>query len=338
MQTPYQLCSERNLDEHYSQQIIPFWQQSVVTGTFDSDDGIQIAYAYCVCSNAKGTIVLSPGRTEGYLKYQELMFDLYQNGFSVFIIDHRGQGLSGRLIKHPQKGYVDDFQHYVDDFHYFYHHVVIKHANSPLFLLGHSMGATIATLYIQQNPIDFVAAAMSAPLYGFRPGPLPIFAAKAVTRVLIGIKALLGRSTDYFLGQCDYNRMPFEENQLTHCKPRYVRFREQFDQNGAMRLGGITYHWLSTSLRALNRLFDQLSSIKTPLLIIQSCDDAIVSQSEQNRFYKLLNAIGECKKVELHGSKHEVFFETDLMRTTAVTATLDFFLTHLPLVNTDLDE
>lgn len=328
MKTPYKLTSEKDLKQTFNDVITPFWHNVMVQESFNSDDNVRINYCYCICPGAKATIVLSPGRTESYMKYQEFIYDLYQNGFSVFAIDHRGQGLSGRLIDHPQKGYVDDFQHYVDDFHYFYHHIVVKHANAPLCMVGHSMGGAIGTLYLQQNPDDFVAVAMSAPLYGFRPGPLPMFISKWAIRGMIGLKSILRRSKDYFWGQMDYVPVPFEENLLTHCRARYEQFRHQYNTVAELRLGGITFHWLATSLRAMERLFANISRVKTPLLLIQSCDDEIVNQNEQNRFYQKLERLGNCptlKKIELHGAKHEVFFETDLMRTRAMHTLIEFF-------------
>jgi lysophospholipase len=325
MASSYKLSSESNLSCQYVEHISPFWHQHVQQGCFNTDDGTPIAFAYCICPNAKSTIVLSPGRTEAYLKYQELAYDLYHNGYSIFIIDHRGQGLSGRLIDNPHKGYVDDFQHYIDDLHYFYHHIVKQKANAPICLLGHSMGATIATLYLQQYPDDFVAAAMSAPLYGFNSGKLPLFIAKPLTQIALTVQMLRGRTSEYFWGQHDYFGTPFEHNMLTHCKPRYHQFRHQYELQSALRLGGITFHWMATTLRALKHLFANIDHIKTPMLMIQSCDDEVVSLSAQARFYKKLQKVGECQKVELHGAKHEVFFETDAMRCRAISSTLTFF-------------
>lgn len=328
MKTPYKLTCEAGLSESFEQKIEPFWQEHVVQACFDSDDNIRIHYCYCLHPQAKATIVLSPGRTESYMKYQEFIFDLFQNGFSVFAIDHRGQGLSDRLIEHPQKGYVDDFQHYVDDLHYFYHHVVTKRSPGPFCLVGHSMGGAIATLYLEQNPEDFVAAAMSAPLYGFRPGPLPLVISKWLIRGLIAIKSIFRRSKDYFYGQMDYVPLPFEENELTHSRPRYEHFRNQYNGQAELRLGGITFHWLSTSLRAMEHLFNNIHKLKTPMLLIQSCDDPIVNQNEQTRFFKKLEKLGNCsdlRKVELHGARHEVFFESDLMRTRAMHNLIEFF-------------
>jgi pimeloyl-ACP methyl ester carboxylesterase len=36
-------------------------------------------------------------------------------GFDVLIIDHRGQGLSGRMLSDTHRGHVDNFSDYVDD-------------------------------------------------------------------------------------------------------------------------------------------------------------------------------------------------------------------------------
>ncbi|MGL5047826.1 MAG: serine aminopeptidase domain-containing protein, partial [Shewanella sp.] len=73
-----------------------FWQ-SVVQDTLATADGVMLAYMMVKHPQAHTAIVLSTGRVESYLKYQELIFDLYQQGYSVYAIDHRGQGGSDRM-------------------------------------------------------------------------------------------------------------------------------------------------------------------------------------------------------------------------------------------------
>ncbi len=325
MPKPYQLSSARRLTEHYSQRILPFWQNSVIESHFTTKDGISIAYAYTLCPDAKATIVISPGRTEGYLKYQELIFDLHRQNYAVFIIDHRGQGLSDQLIDHPQKGYVADFQDYVDDLIDFYDHIVAAKAQGQRLLLGHSMGCTIATLYLQQRPEDFAAATMSAPMYGFNPGKLPMLIAKPLIRLVIWWKKRANTSSDYFFNQQDYHWVPFEQNQLTHCEIRYHQFRQQNEQIPALQLGGITFQWLSTSLSAIEQLYANLDKIKTPLLVLQAGDDEVVNLDAQDQFCNKMQAAERCEKRVLTGARHEVFFEVDPIRTQAISSMLDFF-------------
>ena len=45
----------------------------------------QLAYAYAIPQDAKAAITLVNGRIECYLKYKELAFDFYQQGFAVFL-------------------------------------------------------------------------------------------------------------------------------------------------------------------------------------------------------------------------------------------------------------
>ena len=90
------------------------WEQGDFS-FFSGVDQIRINYATFIHHEIKASIVLVTGRTESYLKYQELAFDLHQQGYNIFIIDHRGQGLSERLLKDNQKGYVKNFDDYAHD-------------------------------------------------------------------------------------------------------------------------------------------------------------------------------------------------------------------------------
>ena len=47
-------------------------------------------------SPSRGTVVLSPGRTEPIEKYYEVIADFLERGFVVLAHDWRGQGLSAR--------------------------------------------------------------------------------------------------------------------------------------------------------------------------------------------------------------------------------------------------
>jgi len=89
--------SEKKLNTPEQQR---FWQ-NVHQSEFQSSDGVKIAFCQVLQADAKQAVVISNGRVESYLKYQELIFDLYQQGYSVFALDHRGQGLSDRITDNP---------------------------------------------------------------------------------------------------------------------------------------------------------------------------------------------------------------------------------------------
>ncbi|KAF0663934.1 lysophospholipase L2, partial [Salmonella enterica subsp. enterica serovar Worthington str. BCH-4719] len=86
------------------------------------------------------TIVICPGRIESYVKYAELAYDLFHLGFDIFIIDHRGQGRSGRMLSDPHRGHVDHFNDYVEDLAAFWQQEIELGPWRKRYILAHSMG------------------------------------------------------------------------------------------------------------------------------------------------------------------------------------------------------
>ena len=79
---------------------------STTAGTLTSDHPalgapVELAYRCIEHPTPLGFVVISSGRTESLLKYDETVYDLHSAGYSVFIHDHRGQGLSGSTTGVP---------------------------------------------------------------------------------------------------------------------------------------------------------------------------------------------------------------------------------------------
>lgn len=79
-------------------------------------------------------------RIESYVKYAELAYDLFHLGFDIFIIDHRGQGRSGRMLSDPHRGHVDHFNDYVEDLAAFWQQEIELGPWRKRYI-WHSMGA-----------------------------------------------------------------------------------------------------------------------------------------------------------------------------------------------------
>ncbi len=315
------ISSEQQLASSYQHVIVPFWQQHLKHGEFPGIDGISIAYAYAVHPQAIGSIVISSGRIEAFIKYKEVVYDLYQNGYSVFIHDHRGQGLSGRMCVNPHLGYVVSFDDYVADFKTFMEKVVKANSTHQPKLLCHSMGATIGALYCLTHPQDFQQVVFSAPMFGIRPA-LPEW----LVGVLLGanklISGLCGNKDGYFFGQADYQNKPFVGNELTHSKLRYTLFRQEYEACPQAKLGGPTGQWLKAAAEAMDKVERSASEFPIPSLVMQAGADEVVDNKRQNRVSARF-ATG--KSMVIAGAKHELLMEQDQYRKVCLQATLNFF-------------
>lgn len=315
------LSEEQKLEHHYDTVIQGFWHNQVVTGSLEGVGSTKIAYAYTLHPDALGTIVISSGRIEGYLKYKELLFELYQNRYSVFILDHRGQGLSGRMTLRPHQGYVEDFADYVTDLKTFYDAVVMPNSKHQPVLLGHSMGGAIGTLYLARYPQDFRKAAFTAPMYGIRM-PLPTWLVKALLHAGITLNQWLSKNPWYFPGQRDYLAIPFAINPLTHSKIRYRIFRQEYEQQPALQLGGITYHWLRAAIAVLDTLKKHASDVQTEILVLQAGGDQIIDNKAQDHLCAMMP---RCQLKPVAGAKHELLMEADKYRQPALKTILAFY-------------
>lgn len=280
-------------------------------------DSLKIFYKVFENLDAVGAITISSGRTESIPKYKEVIYDLYRNGYSVFIHDHRGQGMSERVYKaDPQIGHVENFQFYIDDLKTFYDSVVSVLDHKKRLLLGHSMGGAISTLYLEQYPNDFTAAALSSPMYGLSFPSCEL------------INIVKGKEVNYALGQKNYeeSKTPFEDNTLTNSEIRFNRMLHEEETTPQIRLGGPSYHWVSYSCEAMGQLYDEVDKIETPLLLLQGSDEKIVKKSSHVKVIEKMRELNKpVQAYTIEGAKHELLIEKDEYRLEVMNKILDFF-------------
>ena len=307
--------------------LLDFWRQREEC-EFTGVENVPIRYVRFTSPHHDKVILIVPGRIESYVKYPELAYDLWHCGYDVIIVDHRGQGRSGRLLKDAHRGHVVHFDHYVDDIETLYLKELTAGHYRRRYALAHSMGGAILTLLLARNPTAFNAAVLASPMFGIYL-PMPAWMAH---RILEWVEKRPAIRDSYALGTGRWRAHPFGMNQLTHSRERYRRNLRFYADDPAIRVGGPTWHWVREGIQAGQNILGKAATITTPLLLLQAGDDKVVDNRSQDLFCAAMLAAGHpCGGGQpwvIKGARHEILFEKDAMRAEALHAIVDFFARH----------
>ena len=288
-------------------------------GILQTSDGLQLDFLRFDNKCTDTAIVIVPGWTEPPIKYAELAYDLRDYGFCIYILDHRGQGFSSRIVQNSQVSYVSDFEHYVDDLQLFDRNIVRKRHNKRVFFLGHSMGGLITTLYAARNNTKIDGLVLSAPLFEIDGGWMPEW----LMYDAVSFLNFFGYGQNYAPGQGDWDErnLDFKLNRFTNSQVRFNRIVSFFTNNPQAKIGGVSNRWVQTTIDATRKVIDLAKTMKTPILLLQADQDELVRPRRQNKFCHVAQA---CKKLFFPGAKHELFSEIDPIRNKALNATIEF--------------
>jgi lysophospholipase len=303
----------KHLVQH-QQEIERHWQ-SCQQGYFSTKNG-KLFYAYHVPKAAKYSIILINGRIESVWKYQELLWELAKNNIAVFSYDHIGQGLSTRSLTNPQIGHVDHFSDYIDDLHSFMQNIVEPNAVGARLILAHSMGGAISYNYLANYPHTISGAFLSAPMFDILTHDVPYFLAKFIAHT----GSILGFANNYAFGQGDYEPAEFWDNKLTQCATRYQRFRTLYQNEAELRLGGVSFKWLSQAFKAITELPTFTPNI--PIHIASAENDVIVNNQAQVNIAKLHRNISISHYTN---ARHELLCEIDDIRSAVLSDMYHFY-------------
>ena len=285
--------------------ILPFLKDKLIDGYFENRDGLKLHYQYYVNSKEKASIVISHGYCEFTTKYTETIYYFYQMGYSVFLIDHRGHGLSDRQVEGYSKVHVDKFEDYVLDFNEYIQKIVMPNSlTEHLILFAHSMGGGIGALYLEMFPDVFEKAILSSPMIKLSTGST----SKLVIWLLKQLSYLPFFAKRYIPGYHDYDHSFKYPRCSALSKSRYTFQYQQREQILGYRTNGCTHAWSRESVNVSKKILKNASLIEIPVIIMQASLDTLVVDEAQDEFARLLK---NCKLIRFEGSKHEIFNATD---------------------------
>jgi lysophospholipase len=276
-----------------------------VKGYFKGTRGIKIYYEKFIKRSSKGKIVISHGLAECIEKYTEIIYYFLNEGYSVYIWEHRGHGRSGSLGKKDfTQINVEKFDYYVEDLKKFIDEIVLKEDN--LYLFSHSMGGTIGAKFIEEYPGYFKKAILSSPMLEIVAGDMPNFLVKFGAR----ITAKFGKGDEFIVPNQVFDGYYDFYLAKTSDENRYRNYFNDILKNKRVQRGGASYNWLKESVNVIDEVLkkENLEKIDIPILILQAGKDALVG----DRGHKIFKEGCEnCNIIRFEKGKHELYLEKD---------------------------
>jgi lysophospholipase len=256
----------------------------------------------------RGSVVISPGRTEPIEKYFEVVETLATRGFAVLVHDWRGQGLSKRLLADRSLGHAAGYRDFLGDYAALIAAFEAR-LSRPWIALGHSMGGCLTLLALADGERRFAGAILSAPMLGILTGNVP----RPLGRVLAAALTAIGMGGAPIERGRAAPETAFEDNVLTHDRARYARNQTQLAACPALGLGGPTWGWLDFAFSAVGVLEHGVGAtrIAAPLTVVAAGEDRLVDNAASRR---LTARVPGSLFVEVAGAYHEILQETDALQ------------------------
>jgi alpha-beta hydrolase superfamily lysophospholipase len=128
-------------------------------GHFTGEEGVRLFYqSWTPAGRPCAVLLLVHGLAEHGGRYLNLVNEFVPAGFVVCAADHRGHGGS-----EGKRCYVSRFSDYVQDLDTYVNIVRSSYPDMKVFMLGHSLGGTIAAAYAEAHQSKLAGLILSAP-------------------------------------------------------------------------------------------------------------------------------------------------------------------------------
>lgn len=310
---------EGNYAEIMKTQVEPYLERKGTQGFFTATDGKKLHYEAYTKLLSRGNIIILHGFTESAEKFREVAYYFRKAGYSVFVPDLRGHGRSFRTSEKEGKVEIDSFDTYVKDLDAFVENVVkLTGSVGETYIYSHSLGSTVALLYMLDHPYTVKKAVLSSPMICGNMG-MPVAVAGTVARLI----CLSGGERVPAPGRCVFrSELTAEESDATS-KARFEYYHEKRKNEPLYRTSGPSFGWVKASLEARDRLLNEnaLKMLSTDLIIFKPETDRQLLGEYTDKFAELTDT----KIKDVKNSRHEIFMSGNDTLEWYMNEVLEFF-------------
>mgnify|MGYP001791770578 CR=1 FL=1 len=249
-------------------------------GTFQGAKGLDLYYQSWHpqdCAEAVLIIIHGHGGHSGIFP---LMVEyLIEHNYAVYGFDLRGNGRSP-----GQRGYINSWSEFLVDLKSFVELVKAFEPDKDLFIIGQSMGGTIALDYILREPLQLKGLILLAPALGLGIPSWKLLAGKILSGILPRFSLATG---------IDFNAASRDPKAVAACREDPLRH-----SRGTARLA-------TELLNTIEWIEAHIAQIKLPLLILHGGADRVTLPQNSRVFFERLT-LADKERQEYPGSYHEL--------------------------------
>ncbi len=257
-------------------------------GHFEGLKGLKLYYqGWLPDRNPKAVLLMLHGLAEHSGRYGNVVEYFVPRDYAVYGYDQRGHGKS-----QGARCYVDHFQDLIADLNTFVAMVNKFHPGLKVFIVGHSIGATVAVTYSVQYPNAVAGLILSGAV--LKPGESITPLMKTMARILSAISPHMGVS-------------PLDSSTISRDKSVV----DAYDNDPLVYRGKIPARMGAEALNVMERyLSPRLGEIKPPLLIMHGGEDRLSNKEGSVFLYQ--GAASPDKTLKIYeGLYHEIYNEPE---------------------------
>jgi alpha-beta hydrolase superfamily lysophospholipase len=256
-------------------------------GYLKSNRATKVYYQYWLPRDTpKAIVLIVHGLAEHSGRYMNLVNHFVPQGYAVYGIDHLGHGRSeGKRV------YVEQFQDFTKTLKIYFDSIREKQPETPIFIVGHSMGGLIGAAYLLEHQNDLSGAVLSGP-------------AIKIPENISQITILAGKIFSVLLPKLGVAPLIFEGISRD---PAVV---EAYINDPLVYTGKITARLAAELLKTMGHITKHAAKIQLPIMIAQGSEDSLVDPGGAQLLYDLVGS-GD-KTIKLYdGFYHEIFNEPE---------------------------
>jgi acylglycerol lipase len=256
-------------------------------GTFKGRDDLDLFYrCWLPVKSPKAVLVIAHGLAEHSGRYRNLAEFFTGRGYAVYGLDLPGHGRS-----EGSRCYINRFSDYTEDVGSFLDLVRNEGREGKIFLLGHSMGGTIAVDFAVGYQDELTGMLISAAVMkvGYSVTPFQVMAAGILSRLVpkMGVSVLDATAISK--------------------DPAVV---DAYVNDPLVYRGKIRARTGAELIRTIGELSTRLPEIRLPVLIMHGTEDRLSEPEGSRMLYEKLGSADKTLKM-YEGLYHEIFNEPE---------------------------